>query len=183
MKQQNLSLIKMLFGVLLLLIMIVSSASAQVSSIPDTSKMKYNEISSKLKLYVFPGKNQSQATQKSDEFECYKWAVEQSGIDPLNMPQVKTAPEQTGPDGSAVKGAAKGAIVGVAVGSIGGEAGKGAAAGAVVGAAGGIRQKKVGQAKQQQESQANAAAQEQAIKDSFTKAFSACIEGKGYTVK
>lgn len=183
MKKQILKLFKPLSGALVMLVIFISSASAQVSSIPDTSKMKYNEISSKLKLYVFPGKNQSQATQKTDEFECYKWAVEQSGIDPLNMPQVKAAPVQTGPDGSVVKGAAKGAVVGVAVGSIGGEAGKGAGAGAIVGAAGGIRQKKVGQAKQQQQAQADVAAQEQAIKDSFTKAFSACIEGKGYTVK
>ncbi len=183
MKQRILKPATALGGALLLLLMFNTIATAQTASIPDTSKMKYNEISSKLKLYVFPTKNQSQQQQKSDEFECYKWAVEQSGIDPLNMPQVKAAPVQTGPDGSAVKGAAKGALVGVAVGSIGGEAGKGAAAGAVVGAAGGIRQKRVGQAKQQQQSQADAAAQEQAIKDSFTKAFSACIEGKGYTVK
>ena len=167
----------------LLSFMLTQNLSAQVSTIPDTSKMKYNEISSKLNLYVFPAKNQSQSQQKSDEFECYKWASEQSGIDPLNMPQVKAAPVATGPDGSAVKGAAKGALVGVAVGSIGGEAGKGAGAGAIVGAAGGIRQKKVGQAKAQEQANANAAAQEQAIKDSFVKAFSACIEGKGYTTK
>jgi hypothetical protein len=163
--------------------MFTQNLSAQVSSIPDTSKMAYNEISHKLGLYVFPSKNQSQSKQKSDEFECYKWASEQSGIDPLNMPQVKAAPVQTGPDGSAVKGAAKGAAVGVAIGAISGDAGKGAAIGAVAGGAGGIRQKRVGQQHQQQQAQADAAAQEQAIKDSFTKAFSACIEGKGYTTK
>ena len=183
MKQRILRPIVITGNALMLLLMFNTGASAQTASIPDTSKMKYNEISSKMSLYVFPTKNQSQAQQKSDEFECYKWASEQSGIDPLNMPQIQAAPVQTGPDGSVVKGAAKGAVVGVAVGSIGGEAGKGAGAGAVVGAAGGVRQKRAGQAQAQQQSQANAAAQEQAIKDSFKKAFSACIEGKGYTIK
>jgi hypothetical protein len=170
-------------ALLLLLIISAGQASAQTASIPDTSKMKYNEISLGLKLYVFPSKNQSQQTQKNDEFECYKWAVEQSGIDPLNMPQVKPAPVETGPDGSAVKGAAKGALVGAAVGSITGNAGNGAAAGAIMGGAGGLRQKKVGQANKQKQAEADAAKQKADMEESFKKAFSACIEGKGYTVK
>ena len=61
--------------------------------LPDTAKMTYNQISQTMKLYVFPAKNQSKQQQKVDEFECYKWAVEQSGIDLLNLPKVETAPE------------------------------------------------------------------------------------------
>src|SRR5215203_6713010 len=102
-------------------------------SLPDTSKMAYNQISSGLKLYVFPAKGQNQQQQKVDEFECYKWAMQQSGIDPLNLPKVQAAPAQTGPTGGAVKGAAKGAAAGVAIGAIAGDAGEGAAIGAVVG--------------------------------------------------
>ena len=83
--------------------------SGQVSSVPDTSKMTYNQISNGLKLYVFPSKGQSQQKQKEDEFECYKWAMQQSGIDPLNLPKVEAKPAETGPDGSAVRGAARGA--------------------------------------------------------------------------
>ena len=63
-----------------------------------------------------------------------KWAVEQSGIDPLNLPKVEAAPVQSGPTGGAVKGAAKGAAAGAAIGAIAGDAGKGAAIGATAGA-------------------------------------------------
>lgn len=155
----------------------------QASVTLDTSRMAYNGISQSLGLYVFPSKKQSNQKQKADEYECYKWAIQQSGIDPLNMPQVKVDTVQKGPDGTAVKGAAKGAVVGLAIGSISGNAGQGAAIGAVAGGAGGMRQKRVGQAKKQEQNNANAAAQQQAIVDSYKKAFSACIEGKGYTVK
>jgi hypothetical protein len=153
------------------------------ASIPDTSKMTYNQISQGLKLYVFPAKGQSQQQQKQDEFECYKWGMEQSGIDPLNLPKVEVAPAQTGPTGAAVGGAAKGAAAGVAIGAIAGDAGKGAAIGAVAGGLAGRRQGKQAQAQANQQAQAGAAKTEQEMKDSFKKAFSVCIEGKGYTVK
>jgi hypothetical protein len=155
----------------------------QVASLPDTSKMTYNQISSTMKKYVFPSKGQSQQKQKEDEFECYKWAVQQSGIDPLNLPKVEVKQAETGPNGAAVVGAAKGAAAGVAIGAIAGDAGTGAAIGAVTGALAGRRAGKQAQAQQAQQAEANAKGQEQAMKDSYTKAFSACIEGKGYTIK
>ena len=74
----------------------------------DTSQTAYNYISSQLKLYVFPSKGQSNQQQKLDEYECYKWAMQQSGIDPLNLPRVQAAPAETGPTGAAVGGAAAG---------------------------------------------------------------------------
>jgi hypothetical protein len=150
---------------------------------PDTAKMTYNQISKAMNLYVYPSKNQSQSQQKKDEFACYQWAVEQSGIDPLNLPKVEAAPVQSGPTGGAVKGAARGAAAGAAIGAIAGDAGKGAAIGAAAGGMKGISQGKQAQAQQNQKAQADAAAKEQAMKDSFKKAFSVCIEGKGYTVK
>ena len=156
---------------------------AQAPTTLDTSKMAYNQISSSLKLYVFPSKGQSNQQQKVDEYDCYNWAIKQSGIDPLHIPEVKAAPVEKGPDGSAVKGAAKGAVVGTAVGAIAGDTGEGAAIGAVAGGVGGIRQKRKANEQQQQQSQASAAQQQQAIIDSYKKAFSACIEGKGYTIK
>ncbi|HKH62454.1 MAG TPA: YMGG-like glycine zipper-containing protein [Flavitalea sp.] len=158
-------------------------AFSQAPAVPDTSKMTYNQISSGLKLYVFPAKTQSKQQQKEDEFECYKWAVEQSGIDPLNLPKIQAAPTQSGPTGAAVGGAAKGAAAGVAIGAIAGDAGKGAAIGAVAGGVAGRRQGKQAQAQQNQQGQADVANQEKAMKDSFIKGFSACIEGKGYTIK
>jgi hypothetical protein len=47
----------------------------------------------------------------------------------------------------------------------------------------GRRAKKVGDYQEQEQNVQVAAAQEQAMMDSFKKAFSACLEGKGYTVK
>lgn len=155
---------------------------ATLSALPDTSKMTYNQISQGLKLYVYPSNQQSKQQQKEDEFECYKWAVEQSGIDPLDLPKVEVE-VQSGPTGGAVVGGAKGAAAGAAIGAIAGDAGKGAAIGAVVGGLAGRRQGKHAQAQQNQQSEANAIAAEQEMKDSFLKAFSVCIEGKGYTVK
>jgi hypothetical protein len=150
--------------------------------VPDTSKMTYNQISSGLKLYIYPAKGQSKQQQKKDEYECYMWAIEQSGIDPLNLPKVE-APVQSGPTGGAVKGAAKGAAAGAAIGAIAGDAGKGAAIGATAGAMSGRRQGKQAQGQANQQAQAQATATEQEMKDSFNKAFSVCIEGKGYTIK
>lgn len=167
-------------------LLIFGSLFAQQTAAPmmlDTAKIGYNQISQANKLYVFPSKGQSQAQQKKDEYECYNWAVAQSGIDPLNLPKVEAPPPQTGPTGGAVKGAAKGAAAGAAIGAIAGDAGEGAAIGAVAGGLAGRRQGKQAQAQANEQAEASVAAQEQQMRDSFKKAFSVCIEGKGYTVK
>lgn len=160
---------------------ISQDASSRV--IPDTSKMTYNQISKQMGLYVFPSKGQSNQQQKADEFECYNWAVEQSGIDPLNLPKVEAPPPLEGPSGGAVVGGAKGAAAGAAIGAIAGDAGKGAAIGAVAGGLAGRRQGKQAQAQHNQQAQAGADAANQEISDSFKKAFSVCMEGKGYTIQ
>jgi hypothetical protein len=151
-------------------------------ALPDTTKISYNQISKSLGLFVFPSKNQSQGKQKQDEFECYKWAMDQSGIDPQNIPEIEVT-ESTGPTGGAVVGAAKGAAAGAAIGAIAGDTGKGAAIGATAGAIRGRRAGQQMQAQQNQQANANASAQEKAMLDNFKKAFSVCIEGKGYTIK
>ncbi len=157
--------------------------AGQTPALPDTAKMTYNQISTGLKLYVFPAKGQTKQQQKTDEFECYKWAMESSGIDPLNLPKVQAPPPQTGPTGGAVKGAAKGAAAGVAIGAITGNAGQGAAVGAVAGGLAGRRAGKQAQAQQNQQTEAAAKQKEQELKNSFVKAFTACIKGKGYSVE
>jgi len=154
---------------------IVSDISAQQA--PTTS------MSASLGLYAFPAKGQTKEVQDADEMACYNWAKEQSGIDPINPPEVKAAPVDTSPDGTAIKTAARGAAAGAAIGAIAGDAGKGAAIGAAAGGMGGIRAKRMGDAQQQQQNAQAADAQEKAMMDSFKKAFSACMEGKGYTVK
>ena len=160
----------------------VNAQTPTTQALPDTSQMTYNQISKGLGLFVFPTNGQSQQQQKTDEFECYKWAMEQTGIDPLNLPKVEVE-LQSGPSGGAVRGAARGAAAGAAIGAITGDAGEGAAVGATVGALRGRRAGKNAQAQQNQQAQANATAAEEETKNTFRKAFSACIKGKGYTVE
>jgi hypothetical protein len=185
MKTSYLSKINVNLYVLVFVLSFSSSLFAQDGAppaLPDTSKMTYNQISQGLNLFVYPSKGQSKQQQKTDEFECYKWAMDQSGIDPLDLPKVE-AQVQTGPTGGGIKGAAKGAAAGAAIGAITGDAGEGAAVGAIVGGLAGRRQGKQAQAQQNQQAQAGATAVTQEMMNNFKKAFSVCIEGKGYTIK
>jgi hypothetical protein len=76
------------------------------------------------------------------------------------------------------------------IGAIAGDAGKGAAIGATVGTVRGGRQVRQGKAQAEQDyQQAQAQAKQQAAAadqqkiTTFKKAFSACVEGRGYSVK
>jgi len=160
--------------------MILASTVA-LSQAPATAPT--TSFAKSLGIYIYPAKKQSAATQEKDDADCYRWAVEQSGVDPINPPKVEAAKVDTSPDGSAVVGAAKGAAAGVAIGAIAGDAGKGAAIGAVAGGLAGRRAKRVGDAQQQQANNQAAAQQQTAMTDSFKKAYTVCMEGKGYTVK
>ncbi len=132
-------------------------------------------LSKNLGIAVYPAKGQSGDVQAKDETDCYKWSQQQTGIDPAAPP--KQQPQATGPDGSRVKGAARGATKGAIVGeATNDDAGKGAAVGAAAGAIRGKQQSRKAKAEQQ-----NQAAATQ--KDTFKRAFSACMEGRGYAVK
>ena len=149
----------------------------------NTTTAQTTSISKSLGLYVFPPDGKDTAAQDADEAACFKWAKEQTGFDPLNPTDVQAAQVETGPDGSAVKGAAGGAAAGAAIGAIAGDAGEGAAIGAVVGGLRGRRASKAQKGQQQQANEQAAAAKEKEMMDNYNKAFSACMEGKGYTVK
>ena len=139
-------------------------------------------------LVIYPAKGQSQDQMEKDKYECYQWAKGQTGFDPMQQPQTSTPPpQQEAPKGGAVRGAARGAAVGAVAGGIAkDDAGKGAATGAATGAVvGGIRRRD--QRRQQQQAQQQWAQQEAAKyaqeRDGYNRAYSACLEGKGYTVK
>jgi len=138
-------------------------------------------------LVIYPAKGQDQAQQEKDKAECYTWAKGQSGFDPMAPPTASSPPPQQGaPQGGMVKGAARGALLGVAVGAIAGDAGKGAAIGAASGGLlGGMRRRdQAAQEKQAQQQWEQQQAAEYAQKRSaYDRNFSACMEGRGYTVK
>jgi hypothetical protein len=159
-------------------------------------------------MYAYPKNKQTADQQLKDESECYGSAKQNSGVDPqAQAPAAPSAQEkqaaqqqaakQAGSDvgkGRTAKGAAGGAAGGAAIGAIAGDAGKGAAIGATVGAMSGRRHQRMAQeqAKQQaahktaegqQQAQAQANSQQQHALDSFKRAFSACMDARGYSVQ
>jgi hypothetical protein len=131
-------------------------------------------------LYIYPNKGQSPEQQSYDRYDCHLWAVQQTGVDPTKAQA--SAPPPPPPQGGIFKGAARGAAVGAVGGAIAGDAGTGAAVGAATGGLiGGVKQR--GQAQQQQQAQANQAAQQQGASAAYNRALSACLSGRGYTVK
>jgi Glycine-zipper domain len=140
------------------------------------------ELSSMFGVYVYPARGQSESQQANDESVCYKSAKAKTGVDPANLPAPTPAPAGTR-QGGAVRGAAGGAAGGAAIGAVAGNAGQGAAIGAVTGAiVGRGRQNAVNNAERQY-AQANSQNQHSAQMNNFRRAFAACLESKGYTVK
>jgi len=139
-------------------------------------------------LFVYPTKGQSQEQTEQDKSTCYRWAKAQTGFDPMAVPTATAPPPSqqkstTGAVGGAVAGAATGAIIG---GAAKGEAGKGAAIGAITGGLiGGMRRRKEASRNQQQQEQwaQQQAAQYHHKRNEYNRAYAACLEAKGYTVK
>ncbi|MCP3850656.1 MAG: hypothetical protein GY694_10540 [Gammaproteobacteria bacterium] len=133
-------------------------------------------------VIVFPAKGQSNEQMEKDKHACYGWAKNETGFDPMVTPKASTPPpSQTKKSGGVARGGLGGAALG---GIVGGSSGakKGLAAGGLVG---GVRQnsanKKTEQAsKEWQQKEANNYANN---RNKYNRAYSACVEGKGYTVK
>lgn len=151
--------------------------------LPSVSAANQQSLSSSLGLHAFPAKDQTSQQQQSDEAACYSWAKQDSGFDPIAAGSNAVASGYSAPPASlGIRGAAAGAAGGAAIGAIAGDAGKGAAIGAT---AGGIRGRMVqrrAQAQAQQQAQAKSQTQKAGL-ENFKRAFSACMEGKGYSVK
>jgi hypothetical protein len=154
-----------------------------VFSINSYGQSTGDAITKKVGLYVFPANDQTAEQQEKDKSECYTWAVQQSGYDPINPTIVTAEKVPTGPDGAGVAGAAGGAAVGAAIGAISGDTGKGAAIGAVSGAVLGRRRGNMAKASAQGKANNEAAQTNKNLEGGFKKAFTACLEAKGYTVQ
>jgi len=140
-------------------------------------------------VYFYPELQQDEAKQDRDRYECYRWAVRETGVDP-GMTPVRGLPPPPPPraavrDGAeVVAGAATGAIVGAAVSSprnTGGGMVLGAIFGTMIGAA--AHEARVQSAEQAyaQRVSAQQAAQQVPI-DNFRRAMGACMTGRGYRV-
>ena len=157
-------------------------------------------------MFAFPRTGQTPDQQLKDESECYGAAKQMTGVN-------AQAPAPTGPSadeiaaaqkqavanaeqvqGARVGGAARGAAGGAAIGAIAGNAGKGAGAGAVAGTMRGGAAQRQANAQSKQQAAARAAAEQKKIGeqlktehqegiDTFQRAFSACMDARGYSVK
>lgn len=136
-------------------------------------------------VYFYPTRGQSPEQQDRDRYECYNWAVKQTGFDPTRSlpPQERiTVVPARAPGETTVGAAIAGAVIGAMVSSprnAGGGALVGAAAGGLLGAA--------AESNQQQQVERietrrgdNRYRRETA---EYRRAMSACLEGRGYSVK
>ena len=149
-----------------------------------------NASTGNAEMFIYPKEGQSKEKQEMDEFQCHKWAIEQTGFDPMNLKQAPAPQSQAKPEtqkeGGILRGGAKGAALGALGGDIAGDAGKGAKVGAGVGAAGGLMKRRQSERRQReatQQGQQQAAQQGQAQMQRYNKAKSACLKGRGYTVE
>lgn len=139
-------------------------------------------------LYFYPTRAQSEAQQDRDRYECYRWSVRETGVDPGMRPlrqsaQPATVPVERDP-GATVGGAMAGAAVGGIVSSPR-NVGTGLVLGAVIGGL-------LGTAAEESRAQAEERRQEarrdnwearQAPVNDFRRAMSACMTGRGYSVR
>jgi len=143
-------------------------------------------------VYFYPKAGQSTEQQSRDHYECYNWAIKQTGFDPA---QVSLPPEQrikvvpTPPPGHdtitlSIVGAVLGALI-AGPRHAGGGALIGAAGGAVAGAASDVSRqesaRQMEEAYSHRDQAVNAKLDARAL--DFRRAMGACLEGRGYSVQ
>lgn len=137
-------------------------------------------------LIVFFGKEQSKEQIEEYKNSYSELAVHETGFNPAQtQPASQTPPpESQSPSGERIKGTARGAAVGTMVGeSANDDPGQGAAAGAAAGTMiGGMKPRSQRRQAQQFQQEEAAAAKAQDPSEN-NRAFSACMEAKGYSVK
>lgn len=140
-------------------------------------------------VYVYPTRGQTPQQESLDKAECFNWAGQQTGFNPMNPTAGMAAPPPSGgvpPGGGGMGGAARGAALGAVGGAIGGDAGKGAAIGAGVGFLfGRMRRREEWQAQEQRQQQYQARQQAMVSqgRGNWERAYKACLMGRGYTVE
>ncbi len=143
-------------------------------------------------IYFYAKEGQSTEQQSRDHYECYNWAVEQTNFDPSQSPlpteeRIKVVPVPP-PGHDTLKMSIVGAVMGALIAGP-----RHAANGAIIGATGGALAgaasdaSRMEYARQQEDAYAarNRTANSQAKRKAyeFQRAMSACLEGRGYSVR
>ena len=147
-------------------------------------------------MYFYPERGQGAERQDRDRYECYRWAVHQSGIDPgmtpiTGQPAASAASRAAETDGrdsrdprdgrSVVAGAATGAVAG-AVLSGSRHSGQGAVMGAIFGALLGAAVEESRARTVEQQAARTPPPRPNTGLDNFRRAMSACMDARGYRV-
>lgn len=143
-------------------------------------------------VYFYPNNGQTVEEQERDRYECYLWAVDQTGYDPGQQdlaPHQRIVVQPSTPAGTDVAvGAASGAVLGSILAHPHAR-GEGLVFGLIAGSVLGIaaEMNKQDQADKLQQQYDNAEQQHYAQLErqarSYRKAMSACLEGRDYTVQ
>ena len=136
-------------------------------------------------VFVFPNSGQDQDQQDLDTVQCQRWARENTGFDPSQRPTASSAPppdESSSVGGGAARGAVLGAAAGAIIGGSSSDVGRGAAAGGVLGGARSNRRNRENDSRQEQWEQQQMAEYNR-NRSNWNRAFSACMEGRDYTVR
>jgi Glycine zipper len=139
---------------------------------------------------IYPAKGQSEDQMEKDKYQCYSWAKNQTGFDPMKTPTTTSGPpakekEVWGAGKTGVAGGATGALVGgLAKGRKGAVRGGliGAGTGALIGGARSSNQRKQEEQKRKEWEQREVNNYARA-RNEYNRALGACLEGRGYTVK
>ena len=129
-------------------------------------------------MYVYPTGKQTEQQLERDKEECHQWAVKQTGVDPEKM---ATETQKSG----STPGGGTGAMS-VGIGAARGAAQGDAAAGAMhgLGMAGLMRMVRARrQMDQQHEGYMQDHQTRQTQLQNYDRAYSACLTGRGYTVR
>jgi len=178
------------FRILLLLAALcLASYTLVVTCLAAENNLKQ---ASTVQVYFYPKTGQPPEQQDRDRYECYHWAVSQTGFDPNTSPlpiPERMAVVPTPPPG---QGTVVGAVAGAFIGALAGgphHALQGAVIGGGTGALVGAASDSARQAEAARAEEAYAR-RDQARNDQITmrahdfrRAMSACLEGRGYTVK
>ena len=177
----------LLFSLILALAACYPATYREVPSAGPSPKAPITQV------YFYPKQGQTTEQQSRDHYECYNWAVQQTGFDPSqsSIPpeqRVKVVPMPPPGHDTAVL-AITGAVLGALIAGprhAGAGALIGAGSGAVVGAASDVSRQQYAQQLEEayvnRDQALNARHEEEKARD-FRRAMSACLEGRGYTVQ
>ncbi|HUN54528.1 MAG TPA: glycine zipper 2TM domain-containing protein [Smithella sp.] len=177
---------------LLSAILLLSSCYYPAQNQVVAQSAQNQNITAITQIYFYPTKGQSTQQQSKDHYACYNWAMDQTGFDPSESsiePEQRVRVVPMPPPGHdtivmSIAGAVLGALI-AGPRHAGGGALIGAASGAMLGATSDISREE--SAKQMEEAYQNHNEAIDLHKEKralqFRRAMSACLEGRGYTVK